>query len=294
MNILFYKKKFNLNFSIYDRLEMDRIYDILPQGVQVNFSCNPIDLQTADVVIWDIPFLWREYTTLKKPCHQIWVGWLMESTVIYPWIKQVIGLFDLTMTYSLDSDVPIPYFYYSYIHGMKTMPVKKTQEIACFIGSRVNLSHRLEYLNFLMQRLNIDTYGYKKNTLIKNRHYQTKQEVSRQYKFILAFENAIEKEWITEKFFDPLLVGSVPVYLGAPDIEEYAPGNNCFINANTMSPPELADVLIEYLNDENLYDQLFEWKKKPLTPKFLAKIELVKKHFILRLLDKLKDKEWGS
>lgn len=61
-----------------------------------------------------------------------------------------------------------------------------------------------------------------------------------------------------------------------------------------MSPPELADVLIEYLNDKNLYDQLFEWKKKPLTPKFLAKIELVKKHFILRLLDKLKDKGWGS
>lgn len=129
---------------------------------------------------------------------------------------------------------------------------------------------------------------------VENRHYQTKQKVSSQYKFVIAFENAIEAEWITEKFFDPLLVGSVPVYLGAPNVEEYAPGNNCFIHANRMSAAELAEVLVEYLNNENLYNQLLDWKNEGLASGFLKKMEVVREHFVLRLLNKLKEKGWWT
>lgn len=278
---------FNRNFSIYDRLEVDRIRQILPPRVTVRFSCRPSDLQQADVVIWDIPFLWKEYTSFRKPQGQIWVGWLLESRVVYPWVTNVLNLFDITMTYRWDSDIPIPFLYPSFKKEVRTMPGKKKRDIACFIGSAVNHSHRLEYLDALMERLEIDTYGYRKNTWIKDRHYRTKQQVSSQYKFVLAFENAIEKEWVTEKFFDPLLVGSVPVYLGAPDIESYAPGRHCFINANEMSPAQLAQVLTEYLKDDRLYSRLFCWKTQALLPSFLSKIERVQKHFMLRLLEKL-------
>lgn len=50
-----------------------------------------------------------------------------------------------------------------------------------------------------------------------------------QYKFALCFENAIIKGWITEKIFDCFFSGTVPVYWGAPDIEDYLPAN-CFID----------------------------------------------------------------
>lgn len=40
-----------------------------------------------------------------------------------------------------------------------------------------------------------------------------------QYKFTLAFENAIGDDYITEKLWRPLIVGSVPVYLGSPSIK---------------------------------------------------------------------------
>lgn len=290
MKILFYKKPFNRNFSVYDRLEVARIPEVLPPGVDVVFSNNPADLQKADVVIWDLPFLWREYTRRKKPAGQVWCGWLMESTAIYPWIPDVMELFDITMTYRLDSDVPVPYFYYSYVDWVRTMPGDKTRGIASFIGSSVNFSQRQEYLDELMIKLKVDTFGYRKNTLIANRHYQTKQNVSHAYKFVLAFENVIQYGWITEKFFDPFFVGSVPVYLGTPNIEEYAPGDNCFINANGKSPVELAEELDEYLNDDALYASLFSWKTKPLRQSFVDKMELVRKHFILRLIGKLKEK----
>lgn len=290
MKILFYKKPFNPNFSIYDRLEVAKIPQILPKGVEVCFSTNPADLQTADVVIWDIPFLKKEYTMCAKPAGQIWCGWLMESPVVHPWVNGVMNLFDITMTNRLDSDVPVPYFYHSYVEGVKTMPREKTHDIASFIGSSVNLSHRREYLDALMLRLKIDAYGYRKNSRIADRHYKTKQSISGGYKFVLAFENAIEKDWISEKFFDPFLVGSVPVYLGMPNIEEYAPGDHSFINANGKSPAELSDELMQYLNDDVFYATLFEWKTSPLKAAFLSKMEQVRKHFMLRLLDKLEER----
>lgn len=43
---------------------------------------------------------------------------------------------------------------------------------------------------------------------------------------------------MTEKFFNPLLAGTVPVYLGAPNIREFAPGENCFLDICTFDSPE--------------------------------------------------------
>jgi len=39
------------------------------------------------------------------------------------------------------------------------------------------------------------------------------------YKFSLAFENAICDDYITEKLWRPLLVGSVPVVMGSPKVK---------------------------------------------------------------------------
>lgn len=43
------------------------------------------------------------------------------------------------------------------------------------------------------------------------------------YKFTLCFENTIFPGYITEKLFDCLLAGTIPIYLGAPDIDAYVP-----------------------------------------------------------------------
>lgn len=40
-----------------------------------------------------------------------------------------------------------------------------------------------------------------------------------QYKFVIAFENAICDDYITEKLWRPLIVGSVPIYLGSPTVK---------------------------------------------------------------------------
>lgn len=50
------------------------------------------------------------------------------------------------------------------------------------------------------------------------------------YRFALCFENAAHPGYVTEKLFDAMFAGTVPVYLGAPDIERYVPAD-LFIDA---------------------------------------------------------------
>lgn len=48
-------------------------------------------------------------------------------------------------------------------------------------------------------------------------------------KFALAYENTIHPDYVTEKIYDVMKAGTVPIYLGAPNITEYVP-KKCFIN----------------------------------------------------------------
>ena len=54
------------------------------------------------------------------------------------------------------------------------------------------------------------------------------------YRFAICFENMELEGYITEKLFDCLYSGTVPVYLGAPDIERWVPGE-CFIDMRRFS-----------------------------------------------------------
>jgi alpha(1,3/1,4) fucosyltransferase len=59
------------------------------------------------------------------------------------------------------------------------------------------------------------------------------------YRFALAFENARIPGYITEKIFDCFFAGTVPLYLGAPNVEDHIPAE-CFIDVTKFdSWPEI-------------------------------------------------------
>lgn len=58
---------------------------------------------------------------------------------------------------------------------------------------------------------------------------ETKWEALSKYDFALCFENVELKGWLTEKFFECLRVGTIPIYWGATDINELIPPE-CFID----------------------------------------------------------------
>jgi len=58
----------------------------------------------------------------------------------------------------------------------------------------------------------------------------SKYATMQQYKFSLCYENSSNVcGYISEKIFDSMQCGCVPIYLGAPDIEKYIP-KTCFID----------------------------------------------------------------
>jgi hypothetical protein len=58
---------------------------------------------------------------------------------------------------------------------------------------------------------------------------ETKWETLSRYDFVLCFENTMLKGWLTEKLFENLRVGAIPIYWGATDIDELV-SPDCFID----------------------------------------------------------------
>jgi hypothetical protein len=62
----------------------------------------------------------------------------------------------------------------------------------------------------------------------------TKWETMSNYDFTLCFENVRARGWLTEKLFECLRVGTIPIYWGASDIEELV-APDCFIDMRQFS-----------------------------------------------------------
>lgn len=255
---------------------------------------DPKRLKDADVVVFHIPTA-PDLRGLRKRSGQKWVAWSFESDRYYPRLRdpKYMRQFDLTMTYRWDSDVPVAYFGPNTIDELLRAPALKTASApaVAFVSNRIDLSGRFKYMRELMQCLPVDSYGLtlQNKKLPEDKRRETKLETIAAYKFTLAFENSISQDYVTEKFFDPLFVGSVPVYMGAPNIDDFAPGERCFINvAQFKGPRELAEYLIFAAGDQSEYDSYLAWKTEPLRQGFLDKVEFVSKDSFLRLSEKVR------
>jgi hypothetical protein len=70
-----------------------------------------------------------------------------------------------------------------------------------------------------------------------------KLAVIRSYRFVVCYENTQTPGYISEKLFDCLFAGCIPVYLGEPDIRRFVPAE-CFIDRRGFaSDAELAAFL---------------------------------------------------
>ncbi len=246
-------------------------------------------MPNADAVVFHVPTM-GDISRLRKTPGQEWIAWSMESQLYYPQLldPEFMRRFDRTMTYRLDSDIPVPYLAPDMIAGLRNEPAEKTATAlaAYFVSNSEDLSGRCEYVKELMRHIEVDSYGrsLQNKKLAQDTGRETKLETIARYKFTLAFENSLTPDYVSEKLFDPLIVGSIPVYLGAPNVDRFAPGENCFINASRFaSPKELADHLHRLAADPRQYNSFLQWKQKPFLGSFREVADIAKTSPFCRL-----------
>lgn len=69
------------------------------------------------------------------------------------------------------------------------------------------------------------------------------------YQYSVAIENSREKNYVTEKFFDCFLCGTVPIYYGCPNIHQIYDQNN-FIQLKDLT----VDEVFNALNNNNTFN----------------------------------------
>ncbi|PSF36241.1 alpha-1,3-fucosyltransferase [Aphanothece hegewaldii CCALA 016] len=253
-------------------------------------------ISDASVVVFYLPTLGLMNRIAKLP-GQIWVSCTMESEGLYPYFRdpKFMKHFDLIMGYRTDYDVYTSYLDPEHYQDFKELPElqPKTNLVAYFASSYYELSKRTQYVTQLMQYIEIHSYGKVLNNkkLLVDKRKETKNEIITHYKFTLSIENALVKDYVTEKFFAPLFVGSVPIYLGAPNIEDFAPGEHCFIDIRDFdSPKSLAKYLLYLEQNDTAYEEYFDWRNKPRRKSFLDLVESQKVNPIIRLCEKIQEK----
>ena len=81
--------------------------------------------------------------------------------------------------------------------------------------------------------------------------------------FYFAFENSVFPDYVTEKLYEPLAVGTIPVYIGAPNVAEYAPAPHSLIRvADFPSPKALVDYLQCVARNETVKQYYLQWRSR--------------------------------
>ncbi|XP_055731424.1 alpha-(1,3)-fucosyltransferase 10 [Salvelinus fontinalis] len=214
--------------------------------------------------------------------------------------EPVITLFNHTATFSQHSQLPLTSQYLENLEVLTSLTylvplnqknkLRKTLAPVVYVQSDCDPpSDRDAYVRELMKHIRVDSYGQCLHNKDLPSHLrdsiameeQAFYQILAQYKFILAFENAICDDYITEKLWRPLKLGVVPVYYGAPNVRQWLPSNSSAVVVVPDEPPEQLALYLKRLDeDDGEYATYLEWKLK----REVSNLELVKE---------LKERPWG-
>lgn len=124
--------------------------------------------------------------------------------------------------------------------------------------STINYTLRTDLGIELSKNKNIDVYG----TFWDNNGDNIKGEIWNkhigldEYKFSIACENSIQKNYVSEKFWDVVLTETIPIYLGCNNIDEFIP-ENCYISLNNKSIEEMVKSINDVLTNPDYYYNMY-------------------------------------
>lgn len=230
--------------------------------------------------------------------HHEWALFHEESPKNNPILhhQTTIELFNHTSTFRRSSDYPLVTQMLSSLDDLMKKPKydvhdKSTNGLAAvlYVQSGCNPpSDRDEYVAELMKYIKIDSYGaclHNKDLPEEFKNPLTMDDegfhnIIAKYKFTLSFENAICEDYVTEKLWRPLILGSVPIYKGSPTVQDWMPNNHSVILVDEFPrPKDLADFITSLDQNDKDYTKYLEFIEKGVTN--------------TRLLKTMRNRPWG-
>ncbi|PIK50791.1 putative alpha-(1,3)-fucosyltransferase 11-like [Apostichopus japonicus] len=244
-----------------------------------------------------IMFYGTDFRAYEAPLpRQKWHEWalLHEESPMNNYILShapMLRLFNHTGTYGRESHFPITTHSLpslEYLTERQPVPLAAKNRLRgdgslapiVYVQSHCNVaSDRDSYVQELMKYVDIDSYGECLNNKKLPQHLRDPVQsmfspefydsVSK-YKFHLAFENAICDDYVTEKFFRPFHLGSVPIHMGSSSARDWAPDDHSMINTDDFgSAKELAEFIIRLDNDDAEYEKYLDFKKSGVQNRLL-------------------------
>lgn len=256
----------NIQCALYsndDQLTHPKIDAYLFYASTLNFSVLPLP-RRPDTVLWGL-------------CHE-------ESPRNVPELmyEKILNLFNYSSTFSRYSNIPFPLQHFEHIEKINSKEhfvptsVKNSllNEIApvLYLQSNCDTStERDDYVRELMKYIKVDSYGACLNNkklpdkisgIYYNELYNDDNLMFlAKYKFVIAIENGVCDDYVTEKFWRPIIVGTVPIYFGSPSIRDWLPNEKSAILIEDFSSPKLLSEHLKKLSeDDKVYEEYLEHK----------------------------------
>ncbi|KAG8011621.1 hypothetical protein GBF38_003880 [Nibea albiflora] len=228
---------------------------------------NKSTFAAADVVVFHHHEIVRGLSSLPlhqvRPASQHWVWLSLEPPVNNANLTQLNSLFNWTMSYRRDADIPIPYG--KTLLGGDGLVFQAAQNRSCFVSWVVSKYQpqqaRASVYRSLKEHIPIDVYGKWNNKPLSNKKLLP---TIANCLFYLSFENSQAKDYISEKLWrNAFQAGAVPVVLGPSrsTYEALAPPGSFIHVADFKSTEDLAAYLKHVATDKQAYEKYFQWHR---------------------------------
>lgn len=218
--------------------------------------------------------------------EDVWALYHEESPRNVPELmhQELLEMFNFSATFSRYSDVPHTLQYLMALQDItdkkyfvetktKNLYLKELAPILYLQSDCETATERDEFVKKLMTFVKVDSYGAcLNNKALPNKFvddYLNKLDEDEflhfvaKYKFVIAIENGVCEDYITEKLWRAIRVGSVPIYFGSPTVKDWLPyDRSAVLIEDYGSIEKLAVHLKKLLEDDNLYEKYLQHKLK--------------------------------